>query len=318
MQTENPVLAILCSDIHFTHTLPIARANEPDWYAAQLRYIEEIESISRMHDNVPILCAGDLFDKWNSPAELINFVLDSIRQKWYTIPGQHDTPYHAPGRLKDTAYWTCVMAQKFNHIKNGDSIFLFSDAHTPRLRVTACHWEMTIPPVPEKYRGRREDTLNVLLCHRYVWATDRNSYPGASESERVRGMAEVLSGYEVALFGDNHKSFLWKTGNCWVWNNGCVIPRKSDERDYGVNVGLLRFDGTVDIHKLDTSKDLWISNGTILKAAEENIVLQSDFIKILKEVETKRLDFRDLINVYTKKHDVPVPVSRILEDSLDR
>lgn len=98
------VIAVLCSDIHLCHTCPPARSNEPNWYDAMARTLDELAGIAS-HYYVPILCAGDVFDRWNSPPELINFAIKHL-PPMHCIPGQHDLPNHSLEDIRRSAYST--------------------------------------------------------------------------------------------------------------------------------------------------------------------------------------------------------------------
>ena len=106
------VIAVLCSDIHLSHKPPVARSSEDDWYAAMARTLDQVLDISNEH-TAPLIIAGDLFDRWNSQPELINFAMGSFRafqHGVYAIPGQHDLPYHDYTEIHKSAYYTLVKA----------------------------------------------------------------------------------------------------------------------------------------------------------------------------------------------------------------
>jgi hypothetical protein len=54
------VIAILCADLHLSHKPPIARSNEPCWYTAMKRQLNELSNLSQKWE-APVLCAGDVF-----------------------------------------------------------------------------------------------------------------------------------------------------------------------------------------------------------------------------------------------------------------
>src|SRR5690606_2165772 len=58
---EDKVRALLVADIHLSHRPPIARAAEPDWYAAMERQLFQLRYLSD-HYRAPVICAGDVFD----------------------------------------------------------------------------------------------------------------------------------------------------------------------------------------------------------------------------------------------------------------
>src|SRR4051812_12555947 len=72
--TPPKVNSLWCSDIHLSHKPPIARSAEPCWYSAMQRQLDELRSVALELD-VPIFVAGDIFDRWNPPPELINFAI---------------------------------------------------------------------------------------------------------------------------------------------------------------------------------------------------------------------------------------------------
>src|SRR5574340_1610341 len=77
----SPCVAILCSDIHLSHRPPLARACEDDWYGVQAGYLQQVFTLAgdvgkpRGMRGVPIVIAGDIFDKPQPPVELVNFAL---------------------------------------------------------------------------------------------------------------------------------------------------------------------------------------------------------------------------------------------------
>ena len=91
MRTVHPI-AVAISDVHLSHTPPPARSEEPDWYEAMRRPLKQVEYIARRNE-VPIICAGDLFHRWWSPPPLVNFAIKTC-PKMFAIPGQHDLQYH--------------------------------------------------------------------------------------------------------------------------------------------------------------------------------------------------------------------------------
>ncbi len=80
------VLAILCSDLHLSLKHPLIRIKEPDWMQAQKRVLLQITAIATKYQ-APVVFAGDLFDRWDSPAELITFALSYLPDPFYAIPG---------------------------------------------------------------------------------------------------------------------------------------------------------------------------------------------------------------------------------------
>jgi len=107
------VVAVACSDIHFSHSAPVARSAEPDWYAAQERAWRQVEDLASEH-KVDIIIAGDIFDKWhaNKTPQLINWTIAQFQcsRMIRAIPGQHDLPDHRLDQRHHAAYGTLMAA----------------------------------------------------------------------------------------------------------------------------------------------------------------------------------------------------------------
>jgi len=77
MQSESKVIAIICSDLHLSLKPPVFRSDEPDWFAAMQRPLDEIRRLQK-HYGCDVLCCGDVFNDWNSSAELINWAVERL------------------------------------------------------------------------------------------------------------------------------------------------------------------------------------------------------------------------------------------------
>jgi len=196
--------------------------------------------------DIPVIVAGDIFDVWKSPPELVNFVIRLFRGlPVYAIPGQHDLPNHVYDDMHRSSYGTLVEAGAIENVHTCNS-------HIPGVVMWPCPWGFEIKPV-ERIAG----SINLLVAHKYVW-TAGHKYPGAPEEASLAGLKKQLEGYDAAVFGDNHKQFLAKAGRCNVLNCGTFIPRKSDERAYKPCYGLLMSDGSIKQLFIDTSQDKWL------------------------------------------------------------
>jgi DNA repair exonuclease SbcCD nuclease subunit len=125
----NPVIAILCSDIHLSERAPIARAVGQDWFTVQKRYLDQLRELKEKH-NAILIVAGDVFDYWKSSPELINFAIVHMPE-CYAVPGQHDLPNHNYNDLHKSAYWTLVEAKIIKHLDP----YIKIDVPDSRLRI---------------------------------------------------------------------------------------------------------------------------------------------------------------------------------------
>ena len=300
------VLAIFCSDIHLSETAPPARSAEPDWMEAQGRVLDQLDGLIQKY-NCPIICAGDLFHRHNPQPALINWAIDHLPEM-YTVPGQHDLPFHRYDDIERSAYWTLVKTKTIIDITQAqwwrgvglDDLLLYGFA-----------WGFE----PSADDRRIDDRLQVAVSHRFVW-TQGKGYEGAPVGCLDGPTAELYKDFDVAVFGDNHQGFSQdrhRTRACpAIFNCGCLIRRKANERDYKPRVGLLMSDGTIDTHYLDLTGDVWADQPDDEPEMTEMLEDLGSFISELKDADVGIIDFEESINRWLDGHDCSEPVRKIL------
>lgn len=306
-------LAILTSDLHFSHNPPVARSAEPDWYLAQKRYIDQLKDLQQKLTDpteafaLPIIVAGDFFDRWRpesvwtSQAQLINFLIDELPDRIFAIPGQHDLPSHRYEERYRTPFGTLVKSGKIAELIAGCSL-LISD----ELMAHPFPWGYEIsPPVdlPED-----DSIVHLAVVHAYIWTEKYGNYLGAPESQFYTGYKSKLSGYDAAVFGDNHTHFM--IGNR-LMNCGTFMRRKNDEHDYKPMIGILYDDAHIEPHFLDVSDDLWLDTARSTPK-EDRGSDTSGFIESLKGLGVDSLDFRAAVKYHMDQKNIPQEVRDIV------
>jgi hypothetical protein len=293
-------LAILCSDLHFSQTAPAARSAEPDWYAAQGRYIDQLTALQMRctppQDGwpLPIVVAGDIFDRWtpmHSPAELINFLIERLPDRMFAIPGQHDLPTHRYEERGRSPYATLAMANKIEDIVAGQPRYIpfapYNGLDNPALVLHPFPWGHEITP----YTGdKKSGEIHLAVVHSYIW-TKNCSYPGAPEEKQAETYRPKLVGYDAAVFGDNHIGFMLGSR---IINCGTFMRRKSDEKTYRPMVGILYDDRHIEPHYLDVSADLWLDDAPS-RPEEDQAADTSGVIAALRQLGSDALDFRAVL-----------------------
>lgn len=276
---DKQVIAITCSDVHLSHAPPLARSAEPDWYAAQKRPLDELRELMIKH-KCPLIIAGDIFDRWNPPLELVNKALVDLPPA-FCVVGQHDLPHHRYEDIKKSAYWNLVEHGKIRNLEPGkpmavDNMVLWGFPYG--FPVTPCD-----KPI-------KEFCVNVAVVHAYLW-TKTTGYPGADPAKRLKACRKNFQGYEAVVVGDNHRGFL----NGRVCNNGTLMRRKADERDYVPQVGLIHADGSISRTSLDCSKDRFLEPEELASAVTAGLDL-SDFIETLEGMGDAALDVDEMVS----------------------
>lgn len=317
VRIEPDYIAVLCSDLHFSLRPPVARSVEPNWLATMAGYCGQLGGLAAGHSNtpgnpLPVICAGDVFDRWNAPAELINFALTYL-PRMYAIPGQHDLPHHSYEDIRKSAYWTLVEAGKIVNLEPGKPVGVGP------MQLWGFPWGTPVEPCPETaHLG-----IDVAVVHSYIW-TAETGYEEASKESRLGNWLERLEGFDVAVFGDNHKGFM-KTMNLKthlkrsmaLLNCGGFMRRKSDERDYQPTVGLLRSNGSITRYKLDVSGDKFLDTEDIPKSLRDNGIGMETFIEELSALGDAAIDFSEAVHRLLEREKVSPAVKKIVLASLE-
>jgi DNA repair exonuclease SbcCD nuclease subunit len=298
MKTNKQVIMLAVADIHLSHKAPVARSAEEDWYSAMARQLTELSQLAIEH-RVPIVCAGDIFDKWNSPAELINFAIKYL-PKMYAIPGQHDLPQHSYEDIKKSAYWTLVEAGTITHFDKTIDV-----AGTHPIRLHGFPYGFSVNSI-----GKKHDLIiEIAIIHAYIWAKDKG-HIGADENKRAKEWMKNLTRFDFAIFGDNHIPFTVKGEECTIVNCGGFYRRRSDEVKHKPSVVKLYSDGSTERHYLDTKKDKFIDVKEILSKIGDNEI--EGFLDELNSLADASIDFRSAIEQSIEKMKVTESVKRVI------
>ena len=312
MPKRNELIAVCISDLHLSLTPPACRADK-DWLETQAGYLQQVKDLA---GGGPVLCAGDIFDRWNAPPELINFALQHLPDGMICVPGQHDLPNHQMEDMHRSGYGVLVQAEKIVNLSDGHWRHLpWIDDRKQDGGVVAVFgfgWGQDICS-PKQQNHPDDDSMKVTLIHQYVWV-DGKGFPGAPDTGRVSNLKKQLTGYDVAVTGDNHQDFQGLSGNCLVFNCGGFIRRKSDEIARRPRVGLLYADGTIESHKLDTSKDVFHEG--VVDRPELPIDMKS-FVDGLKELGEQGLNFQEAVEQHLAKGDYSPEVRQIIKQALE-
>ena len=272
---ETP-LAILCSDLHLRETTPRSRA-ESDWYEVMAAQLAALTDAAREF-YVPIICAGDVFDKWNPSAELVNFAIDNL-PTIYAIPGQHDLRYHAYDERYRGAYGALCKTRKIIDLP-ANQWFLIHGGHNHLFNL----WTWAMPwgkyGVPDPIQTSSDFKLGVL--HQYRWCNTGNKHAMADDSSKLESL---IPGLDALLIGDNH--IPWELPR--VLNHGGFIPQNSDQRDYVPHYGVLFADGHIERKPYNVPEPQWVENEVPQQAEASGVIEQLNNLQETSDSFTDRL-----------------------------
>lgn len=310
------VEAILSADWHLWPTPPRARANEDDWWEVQAGYLEQIRSLALYKNgplsiNIPVLVAGDIFDKPSPPVDFVNFVLSEMPARVYAVAGNHDLLHHSLKDIRKTAYWNLVEAGKIVDLSLTEEIV---EVGTSILVSGYAYGE---EPTPLQLKNNL--LMEVALIHHYVW-TEKTGFPGAPDSCRLANFRKKVMGYDLVVVGDNHKPFISSKQKPVIVNAGSLLRRSIDQEDYEPRVWLLWSDGEVTPHYLDVSKDKPLKRtkeaaGTERDEAGDKERVR-DFIRKLEEMKDEGVSVEEVLLEYLKREKIPGEVEKLILQAL--
>ncbi len=298
MREASDVVLIGCSDIHLQHKASIARSGEADWYEAMARPLKQLRDLKEVCQ-CPVVIAGDIFDKWNPPVELVNFALEHL-PPCYAVPGQHDLPQHVYNHRNKSAYGVLVKSGVITDLPVGLPV-----------RAGDCFlhgfpWGSKIVERPKDLGG----LLHIAVCHKYIWAGTHKYHEADVKS--TASHIPALQSYDVALFGDNHKGFVLDKGSTTIVNCGTFMRRTSPESSYQPFATLVYRDGSVVRHPLLTKDDCFRKNPELEKVVTD---LDIDaFVKELNEMGDTALNFSDELKRFIDEHELNDRTKSILRE----
>lgn len=226
----------------------------------------------------------------------------------HAIPGQHDLPNHNLGEMHRSAFGTLVAAGRVQLVTPTSPVFLNNGG-----TVRGFAWEVPIQEIPENM-----NRYQVALIHSYIW-NEGHTYPGADPKQSVKGFADRLKGYSLAVFGDNHKGFEDSVAGCFVFNCGGFMRRKSDEINYKPRVGILLADGSIVSKELKTQDDKFIQPENQIKGLDDEVAAKMrSFIEELSEVADNAINYSEAVKRYIRDKKPPKSVRRLLIASLEQ
>jgi DNA repair exonuclease SbcCD nuclease subunit len=294
-------IALVVSDLHLTLKRPACRADK-DWMEVQASYLAQVRE---MGNSLPILCAGDIFDKWSVTPELIHFALEHLPDQMICVAGQHDLPNHQLEEMNRSAYGVLKRAKKIIDISDGS----WGDRQT----FVARGFGWNVPLNDGHVRQINSSTLKVALIHRYCWMEGKG-YPGAPEEAKYFRYLEPLEGFTTLIFGDNHQPFQQRQKHQFLYNCGGFIIRKSDEiGKLRPSVGFLQLDGSIKRQYLEASQDQF----QLVMPENDSPFDVKEFLRQLDALGEHGLDFREAVMQEIKKGSVTKSVAKIILTAID-
>lgn len=302
-------IAVLCSDLHLSHRPPSCRSAEKNWYAAMNRQLQQLKAASEDSGGVPIIAAGDIFDHWNPPIELVNFAIEKLPHL-YAIPGQHDLPNHSHKYIKRSAYWNLIKAGKVTNLKYKKPV----GTRGGKIILHGFPWKKKLIPL-KQIKQKFDCKIHLAVVHSYIWKKNYG-HEKAKQSDHLSSRSKQLKGYDAIVVGDNHKGFLAETkAGQPLLNCGTFFRRTTAEVEYAPQIGFLWENGTISVEPLDASQDLFSLGTEGIKGLDDKDT--KEFVRILQTIGGDSIDFRELVIKSITESHANNTVRNVILEALD-
>lgn len=306
-------MGLFCSDIHLSDEVPSARGETAEeWRAVQLDYIHQIASIANKH-KVPIFIAGDIFHTWEVSLRLLNdtmIAFDNCLAGVFAIAGNHDLPNHNYSNVYKSAFGSLAIAGKITCIDPFDKICFTKNKRT--IKVWGFPYGTELISIEDE-----KDVLNIAMAHKFCWFGKHSSHKKEAEDCRADVLAKQLTGFNAAVFGDNHTGFIHER-DIDIFNCGCAIPRRLPEQLLTPQVGLLKSDGSIQVIKLDTSNDKWKDKIEMpANPVTTNLDVYSIFEGMESIPEESKVDYFEKVMELIEQNDIREEVKHIVSKTFE-
>lgn len=304
---EREPIAVLVSDLHFSFSPPVARAGEANWFVAM---VDRLTWLRDLAGDLPILAAGDIWDRWTQPPAVINVIIDYC-PKMYAIPGQHDLASHDYDNRDKGAYGTLVRAGVLVDV-------LPDEWHEigPRVYVQGFPWGADTAAAAV---DPRPGVICIAMVHQYVHNGGHTCHQHATEEQSAANL-KGLRGFHVCHFGDNHIPFEYRTkDNRLVVNTGGFYRRTADQQSHKPGaVVIYRTPNGVTYERFtyDTTDEAFSRDHIVPVSYAEADAGVDDFIESMAATTNQAPDFRQYVMQYAQQENVSPIVCDLLMKSV--
>lgn len=241
----------------------------------------------------------------------------------YAVPGQHDLPHHRYQDIQRSAYWTLVEAGRVVDLPPGEEVMAGPDLSCG-LILHGFPWGAKLQPCDPVKRKPLEvgRVLHLAVVHAYVWR-DGHCHPGVTAETHYLTRLKELQGFHAVLFGDNHRPFLFNTrlddvfGIPTLYNHGTFIRRRSDEQHLQPQVGILMSDGTVEVHRLDGSRDRFADREVPAELAAVGVDTE-ELVEMMRELGDRVATFQETLRHYLDRFSVDRATEAVILSWLEK
>lgn len=204
--------AILTGDIHLRDDTPLCRTD--NYFEAQTESILFIRDLQKKYNGIPVLDAGDLFNKWRPSPYLLAWAIDHLPYI-ITVPGNHDIPYHNIEMLNKSGLNVLDAAGVIRVVLNFTKGTDFDISPFP--------WGKNFLIIPKNNKPQ------IALAHTLVYKNE-NLWPGLQADKAVDLLRRTK--FDLIVTAHNHKSFVVEYEGRLLVNPGSMMRMTADQENH--------------------------------------------------------------------------------------
>ena len=301
---RGPASAILTADLHLEETIPVSRTD--DYQAAQLRKLEFLQALRDRNGGCPILCAGDIFNKWKVSPWLAAWAYSHLPEGIITTPGNHELPMHSIEEFEKSILHLMEMVRTDFKVLQNQAILAngLSILGIPFGQISAFD--------PEELEQRPEGKRYILLLHEQVWEGKKPLWAGGAYSAREI-LADFGKYFDLIVSGDNHESFVVegepnRIGEiCLLVNPGSMMRIRADQADFRPRC-FLYYAETNEIVPVEFPIDEEVHNREHLNRKKEHDERITAYIERMRSNWKGGLSFKDNLQAFFNANETPKKV----------
>jgi len=291
--------AILTADIELRAYAPLCRTD--DHWKTQERKIKWLRELQEKHDMIPILDAGDLFDKKykvNPSHELLGWAIENLPRPFYTVPGNHDLPGKSIENYQNSAMAVLEKAGILTYVNKEFVDIKMVENRYGQYEIIGFPWGKEIIQ-PSGILS------SIALIHTMVYK-DSPPFPGC-EGYSAKELMNLLPDFDLIVSGHNHQTFTHKIGNRILVNPGSLMRNDADQIDHKPSV-FLWYAETNEIEQVFVPIRKGVISREHIEEANARETRLDAFVEKLGDTVEHGIDFLKNLETATDNKEIPQPV----------
>lgn len=296
-------IAILTADIHITNSQPPARKD--DYKTALINKLRLIRNIA-MEKGIPVLDAGDVFDKARPSPEVISMALENLPNPFITIAGNHDLAYHTNDLFNETALYSLTKANIGIKVLKPYETIVYGD-------MTITGFPYGFYDVSKIDESKLTGKINIALIHIMTYQGEK-PYPQCKDKSASE-LAELFNKFDLVVSGHNHQCFTAKMGKTTLLNPGSLMRSNAVQCDYIPKIWYLMEDGSLEYEEIEVDSSV-ISREHLVDKEETNERIEA-YVEILNKIDGVSFSFENNLDKYIKENNIEIEVENKIKEKME-